>query len=909
MTVSYTDPTSGDDIGAIQDDTGNDAASFSNLAVTNNSTVTPDNTPPVFGEGASASRSFAETEGGAVETGHDIGQPVAATDSDNDALDYSLTGAAAGKFDVDTSTGQISTKAGRRYSHESAESYSVTVGADDGTETVTISVTISVTDIPEPPLAPSVPAVTATPGNTTGLDVNWSAPSNTGRPDISGYDLRYREGTTGTFTDGPQDVTGTSAQLTGLALETAHQVQVRARNDEGAAGARVTVPLTPGPAAAVTIPLTRTDLGGATAADDYSGIPSSVTFQPGQTAATFTVTATDDTDDDDGESVRIGFGTLPDGVEATAPATAEVTLEDNDDGRAVTISFSHGGSVGAYEGNSTIVMIELDRARLDMLTLPLTAEHRGGASAADYSGWPSSVTFAPHETEKEFHVGITNDNYDDDGESAVLGFGQLPGGVSLGEHPTQTLTMSDDDGTRIWRVFFYESSYTATEGGAGARVSVRLSEPWKPWLNRALTVRLFTPELQGGASAADYSGWPSSVTFQPGQTEVTFTITATDDNDDDDGESILLQFAYGLPQDLRLGAHGATTVRLNDNDGSSAVRVSFGAKNYTAVEGGATATVRVRLSAAPGRSVTIPITRESESASDSDYSGVPQNVTFGSNETQKTFTVTATDDSVDDDHESVKLGFGPLPAAVFKGSPANATLTIEDNDGGGEMYAVRFDAASTRVRNLREGGNAYWTGVLLDRPAATELTIPLVVTHRGGATAADYTGLPATVTFELGESESGFRMRAVDDREDDPGEGFVVNFGTLAGVTVSTRRGSATFNIVDNDGLPHLSVADTGEREWPDPKSYLKFEVTLDHSATHEVRVDYTTVDGTAVAGQDYGAESGTLVFSPGDTAKTVRVGVEYDDHDEGIERMKLVLSNPLGAELADGEAEGRIHE
>ena len=781
------------------------------------------NNPPVFSDGASATRGFSETLGNATEqSGRDIGQPVAATDSDNDALTYSLTGADAGKFSFSTSTGQIRTKTGQRYDHEAGGSYSVTVGANDGTVTVTIPVNISVTDISEPPVAPVAPSVSATSGSTTSLDVSWSTPSNTGRPAITSYDLRYREGTTGTFSDGPQNETGTSASIGSLTAETSYQVQVRATNDdgdgpwsavgngitgaselrfgaaaytavEGGSSARVTVQLTPGRASAVTIPLIRTNQGGATAAD-YSGIPASLTFAANETERTFTVTATDDSEDDDGESVRIGFGTLPAGVASSAPATAEVALRDN-----------------------------------------------------------------------------------------------------------------DNDGTKTWSVFFYESSYTATEGGAGARVSVRLSEPWKPWLNQALRVPLYTPELQGGASESDYSGWPSSVTFQPGRTAVTFTITATDDSDDDDGESILLQFGTEFPEDLQVDRHGQTTVHLKDDDGSSAVRVSFGAENYTAVEGGATATVQVRLNAAPGRSVTVPLTRENLGASNSDYSGVPQDVTFGSNETQKTFTVTATDDSLDDDHESVKLGFGTLPAAVTAGSPGNATMALEDNDGVEEMYEVSFDADKTMVRPLREGGSSFWTGVRLDRRAETELTIPLVVTHTGGATAADYTGLPATVTIKRGKRDSGFKVKAVDDREDDPGEGLVVKFGTMAGVTVNARLSSATFNIVDNDGLPLLSVADASVRESRNPKAYLQFKVTLDRSVTHVVRVDYTTVDGTAVAGEDYVAESGTLVLDPGETSKTVWVGVEYDDVAENTESMKLVLSNAVGAVLADGEAEGRI--
>ena len=110
------------------------------------------------------------------------------------------------------------------------------VKADDGNGgTDTVTVTIDLTDdVNERPLAPAAPRVTATPNTTDSLTVSWSAPSNTGRPDISSYDLQYREGTSGSWNPGPQNVTGTSATITGLtAAPTAYQVQVRATNSDG----------------------------------------------------------------------------------------------------------------------------------------------------------------------------------------------------------------------------------------------------------------------------------------------------------------------------------------------------------------------------------------------------------------------------------------------------------------------------------------------------------------------------------------------------------------------------------------------------------------------------------------------------------------------------------------------------
>ena len=72
--------------------------------------------------------------------------------------------------------------------------------------------------------------VSATAGSGTSLDVTWAAPSNTG-PAITSYDLQYRQGTSGNFTNGPQNVTG--PPVGSLTPNTSYEVQVRATNAEG----------------------------------------------------------------------------------------------------------------------------------------------------------------------------------------------------------------------------------------------------------------------------------------------------------------------------------------------------------------------------------------------------------------------------------------------------------------------------------------------------------------------------------------------------------------------------------------------------------------------------------------------------------------------------------------------------
>ena len=187
--------------------------------------VVPNN-PPAF-SADTAARSVAEN----TAAGQNVGAALTATDADT--LTYTLEGTDAASFDIVSGSGQIQTRTGVTYNHEAKSTYTVVVKADDGNGgTDTVTVTIAVTDVDEPPGRPAAPTVSATAGSTTSLDVTWTAPTNTG-PAIASYDLQYRAGTSGNFTNGPQNVTGTSAAIGSLAADTSYEVQVRATNAEG----------------------------------------------------------------------------------------------------------------------------------------------------------------------------------------------------------------------------------------------------------------------------------------------------------------------------------------------------------------------------------------------------------------------------------------------------------------------------------------------------------------------------------------------------------------------------------------------------------------------------------------------------------------------------------------------------
>ena len=115
-----------------------------------------------------------------------------------------------------------------------------------------------------------------------------------------------------------------------------------------------------------------------------------------------------------------------------AGATAATTVSITDDDPQVTVSFG-AATYTAEEGGTATVTVTLSADPERTVEVPITTTNQGGASSADYSGVPASVTFDAGDTSKTFDFAATADTADDDGESVELGFGtSLPAGVSAG---------------------------------------------------------------------------------------------------------------------------------------------------------------------------------------------------------------------------------------------------------------------------------------------------------------------------------------------------------------------------------------------------------------------------------------------------------------------------------------------
>ena len=121
------------------------------------------------------------------------------------------------------------------------------------------------------------------------------------------------------------------------------------------------------------------------------------------------------------------------------------------------------------------------------------------------------------------------------------------------------------------------------------------------------------------------------------------------------------------------------------------------------------------------------------------------------------------------------------------------------------------------------------------------------------------------------------------------------------------EQGTYTLSVTLVNAPPAkgIEVADAEATEGLDAQ--ILFRVTLGRAPSEPVTVSYATADGTAVAGEDYEATSGTLTFAAGETEQTVAVTIIDDAVEDSGETFRLVLSGPAGAELADAEATGTI--
>lgn len=256
-----------------------------------------------------------------------------------------------------------------------------------------------------------------------------------------------------------------------------------------------------------------------------------------------------------------------------------------------------------------------------------------------------------------------------------------------------------------------------------------------------------------------------------------------------------------------------------------------------------------------------------------------------------------------------------LPLAAFAKDGENSAGTIKFDE---TSFEVSEDAGSVTIRVERSNGE--------DGAVSVHYS-----TSNGSAIAGqDYTAASGTLSWASGdESDRTFTVAIANDSAQEGGETFQIALsGATGGAAIDSARGTTTVVILANDGGSGGSGGtggtggngggdDDGDHDGDDDDDSnragtIKFDerdfvaveesgkavITVERSGGESgaVSVQYSTANGTATAGQDYTATSGTLTWAAGDeSSKSFTVPILNDGAAEGTETVLFTLSNPTG--------------
>ena len=605
--------------------------------------------------------------------------------------------------------------------------------------------------------------------------------------------------------------------------------------------------------------------------DDVDGLPSAFTYQwkrvdadgtsnptdIGADSSAYTLTAAEE-----GKKVLVEVSFTDNGGSSEGPL---VSAAYPSSGTVVNLTVSFGETTYIVTENGTIsVIVHLSADPERTVAIPITATPQDSASSADYTV-PTSVTFNAGDMSKTITFTATQDAEDDDGESVLLAFGILPDGVNPGTRNETTVSITDDDDAGV---SVSEASLTIAEGSSGTYTIVLDSQP-----TASVAVAINDP------SNTDVTAEPASLTFSSTDwnTPKTVTVNAAQDADAED-ETATVTHAVTSTDSIYSGA-SANSVAVMVTDDDVPVTVQFGATTYEVVEG-ETVTVAVTLSADPERTVVVPITHTPQDGADSpaDYT-VPPSVTFNTGQMSQTITFTAAQDEVDDDGESVLLGFGmTLPPAVSLGTTTQATVSITDDDAAG----VTIEPAALSVV---AGRSNEYTAAL-----ATEPTGDVTVTisgHAGTAVTLDKTTL--TFTTDNWDTAQTVTVSATQNA--------ATAKVTLAHTVAGADYGSVTaepvvvsvVGVAGQQQTIQVGVSSSTQTLTVPEGGANSYTLVLGSRPTGDVAVGVTLPTGT-----DLTLDKTTLTFTSTnwDVAQTVTVTAAEDD--DGVTDAGVTLTHTV---------------
>ena len=655
--------------------------------------------------------------------------------------------------------------------------------------------------------------------------------------------------------------------------------------------------------------------GTATAGDDYTPLGwTRLEFAPGDTSGSFDVVTFPDSDAVDDTflvEVRAPDPADPDYVASNVLISDAVAVGTILEGGKPTLRIHDAQAEEAGDGDSDvdgtlIFSVELSAPAVVPVTVDYATVQRpqdvGAATeGVDYTRADGDLTFDVGDQFQTIAVQSLHDEEPEGNETFLVELTSPSSGVSLAD-PSAVGTIIDDEVQCVVPNYYtsdplpYTLRGETVDEGAG-RMSFTVVLPQALCQRSNLPYRTF-----GGTATADedyeyVAGQryiPAFVTEWEG-----FHVLLYDDDIDETNETIVLTTGVAHAGFMR-AAYATGTIIDNDDALLSVRDVEVG-------EGGAVS-FGLSLDRPVGGDVTVDYaTADVSAAADEDYQPLANTATIPAGQRSASVTVRTVEDLLDEHDETFELRLSnaqrvKLATDCSAGNCDVAVGTILDDDdppavsvsnpsgdeGAALVFAVTLDAPSGRA-----GSVTYSTR---DGPTI------------GGATAgADYgseSGPLAFVTFAAGETAKTVTVQTLTDDEVEGSERFFLDLSS-SDFEFDKDIGTGTIRDVTQR---RVSVSDASVLEG----GVLKFVAGFNGPpASRDITVEYSTVADTAEAGIDYSdaVESSPRVLRilAGNTSAVVRVQTLLDTLDEDLEQLKLVLSDPVGAVLAGGEAVGTI--
>ena len=426
----------------------------------------------------------------------------------------------------------------------------------------------------------------------------------------------------------------------------------------------------------------------------------------------------------------------------------------------------------------------------------------------------------------------------------------------------------------------------------------------------------FVDSADEGTRTVTIRGVSDRAFAQQRHTTRTLTVDTVDDEEREDDGSIRVVVERD-PDPAAGGEYLANTqpyqadVAVKDNErGVPTVTIVGG----PAVAEGGAATFTLTADPAPERdlTVTVDISDVGDFVADADegqrsvvIAGVSDSAFARQRHTIRVLTVQTDDDSEIEATGGVTVTIQTDSDGHYEADtqPWSATVEVRDNDTPTVSVVPPSGSGS-----VTEGASLSFT-LRVEPTSATELLVDVTVAQPNN----DYVDADPnrgtgsrTITIPANASSAVVTVDTVNDSIVETAPGTVtVTVEEGSGYVVAVPPGdAASAAVVDNDGLPAVSVHDLTVQE---KNGYIRVRMTLSEPPTEVVQVSYATSStrGTATPGfgNDYFSAKGYKQFGPGQTEKFFGIRLHNDSIDDPGETIIVELSNPVGLVIADGEA------